>query len=118
MLRVADMQRTLAFYCGALGMSVQAERTDTDGYRNVWVGYGPSATLIEFGCRPGVAPDNLGNGFDHIALEVPDVRAACAALAAKGVSIAREVKAAASGALIAIVTDPDGYRIELIQPRR
>lgn len=113
MLRVADMERTLAFYCGRLGMTVQTDRTDPDGYRNVFVGPG-----LEFGCRPGVTLDPRSTGFDDIAFEVADVATACDQLRASGVKIVREVKAAASGALIAIVEDPDGYRIELIQPKR
>ena len=117
MLRVADMDRTLAFYCGALGMSVQMSRTDANGYRNVFVGYGPAAstTLLEFGCTPGVASYEKGTAFDHVAFEVGDLAAACAGLRAKGVKIIRDIKTAQSGALIAIIEDPDGYRIELVQ---
>jgi lactoylglutathione lyase len=117
MLRVADMDRTLGFYCGLLGMRVQWERTHDDGYRNVFVGYGPGAAtaLIEFGCRPGADGYDKARGFDHIAIAVADVAAACAALAQHGVTIVREPKAAASGALIALIEDPDGYRLELIQ---
>jgi lactoylglutathione lyase len=120
MLRVADMDRTLDFYCGKLGMAVRMERTDPDGYRNTFVGYGDPAetALIEFASRPGVTAYDKGTGFDHIALEVDDVAAVCATLKSSGVKIVREVKTAASGALIAIIEDPDGYRIELIQLKR
>ncbi|MDX2223979.1 MAG: VOC family protein [Rhodospirillaceae bacterium] len=119
MLRVADMDRTLAFYCGLLGMSVQWERRHDDGYRNVFVGYGSGATtaLIEFGCRPGADGYDKARGFDHIAIAVADVAGACAGLARHGVTIVREPKAAASGALIALIEDPDGYRLELIQAK-
>lgn len=117
MLRVADMERTLQFYCGRLGMNVVMDRTDADGYRNVFVAFTGGGARIEFGMRPSVRPNvAAGNGFDHIALETPDVAAAVARLRDEGVAIVREVKRAQSGALIALITDPDGYRIELIQP--
>lgn len=117
MLRVADMERTLSFYCGLLGMSVQMSREDANGYRNVFVGYGPadSTTLLEFASLPGTTHYEKGTAYDHIALEVADVTAACDYLSRAGVKIVRGVKGAASGALIAIIEDPDGYRIELIQ---
>lgn len=113
MLRVADMERTLAFYCGIFGLPVHMDRTDADGYRNVFIGPG-----LEFGCRPGVTPEPRSTGFDHIAFEVADVTAACAELHAAGVKIVRDIKLAASGARIAIIEDPDGYRVELIEPKR
>jgi len=120
MLRVADMERTLAFYCGLLGMSVQMNREEPNGYRNVFVGYGPasSTALLEFASLPGTTHYEKGTAYDHIALEVADVNAACSYLSAAGVKIVREVKTAASGALIAIIEDPDGFRIELVQPKR
>lgn len=120
MLRVADMERTLGFYCGLLGMSVQMSREEPSGYRNVFVGYGAasSSTLLEFASLPGTTHYEKGTAFDHVALEVADVAGACAHLSRAGVKVIRDVKTAASGALIAIIEDPDGYRIELIQPKK
>jgi len=119
MLRVADMDRTLAFYCDVLGMSVQMSRTDPNGYRNVFIGYGPavSHTLLEFGCMPGVTTYDKGTAFDHIAFEVGELAETCAHLRTQGVTFVRDIKTAHSGALIAIIQDPDGYRIELVQPK-
>jgi len=119
MLRVADMDRTLAFYCDVLGMSVQINRTDPNGYRNVFIGYGPAAshTLLEFGAMPGATYEK-GTAYDHVALEVDDLAGAVADLRAKGVKIVREPKTAQSGAQIAIIEDPDGFRIELVEPKK
>ena len=118
MLRVVDMDRTLAFYCGHLGMTIAIDRRDPDGYRNVFVGCGVATggPVLEFGARPGLMPNTGSEGFDHIALETTDVQDLCERLRAAGVVIQRDVKRAQSGALIAIIEDPDGYRIELIQP--
>jgi lactoylglutathione lyase len=59
---------------------------------------------------------DLGNGFGHIALAVPDAAAACAAVKAKGGKVTREAGPMKHGAtVIAFVEDPDGYKIEFIQ---
>jgi lactoylglutathione lyase len=119
MLNVADMDRALAFYCGLLGMTVQADRSGQQpGRRNLFLGFGPeeSTTLIELCSEAGRHSYAKGEAFGHIAIAVDDVRQVCAGLAGAGVEIVREAKAALSGAQIAMVRDPDGYLLELIQP--
>jgi lactoylglutathione lyase len=119
MLNVADMDRALGFYCGLLGMRVQADRSgQRPGRRNLFLGYGPEqeTTLLELCSEAGRTAYDKGEGFGHVAIAVDDVAAVCRELAAAGVAVEREAKRALSGALIALVRDPDGYLVELIQP--
>jgi lactoylglutathione lyase len=118
MLHVADMDRTLAFYCDVLGMEVQVARENkATGHRNVFVGYGPQEThaLVEFVSYRDRPAYEHGNGFGHVALGVADCRAACGYFADRGVAVTREPRVAPSGAVIAFVADPDGYQLEIVQ---
>lgn len=127
MLRVGDMERSLAFYVGALGMTL-LRREDYPGGRFTlaFVGYGDEdkASVIELTHNWDQGSYELGSGYGHIALEVADVREACARLQAAGVNILRPAGPMAhastqrtSAEVIAFVADPDGYRIELIERR-
>lgn len=117
MLHVADMERTLAFYCGLFGMQVLVARENpATGHRNVFVGHGPAAPQIEFTSYAGREEYAKGEAFGHVAFEVEDCVQACAVLAGQGVRVTREPRQAPSGAMIAFIEDPDGYAIELIQP--
>src|SRR5262245_48507769 len=111
MLNVADVDRALAFYCGLLGMTVQADRSGQQpGRRNLFIGYGPesSTTLLELCSDQGHGPYDKGEAFGHLAIAVDDVGATCAKLAEAGTEIVRPAKRAMSGAQIAFVRDPDG----------
>ena len=119
MLRVGDLQRSIAFYTGVLGM--QLKRT-TDRpeqkYTLAFVGYAedPQGADLELTYNYGVDRYDPGTGYGHIAVEVRDVAAACAAVRAKGGNVAREAGPVKGGTtVIAFVEDPDGYKIELIQ---
>ena len=119
MLHVTDMERTLAFYCGVLGMTVQVDRyTPETRHRNVFAGYGPydQETMVEFVSYGVGRQYEKGDGFGHLAIGVADLAETCRQLAAAGVMPLRGPKLAPSGAQIAIIRDPEGYEIELIQP--
>ena len=121
MLRVGNLERSLAFYCDVLGMRL-LRRKDYPGGRFTlaFVGYGDEAdhTVIEFTHNWDTDRYELGTGFGHIALGVNDVYAACADLRAKGARVVREPGPMKhGGSEIAFIEDPDGYRIELIQLR-
>ena len=61
-------------------------------------------------------PDELGTGFGHLAIGVPDIYGTCAQLAKEGVKIPRPPGPMKHGTtVIAFIEDPDGYKIELIQ---
>ena len=119
MLRVGDLQRSIDFYTKVLGMTLlrTTERAD-QGYSLAFVGYGsnPEHAEIELTYNHGVERYDLGTAYGHIALGVPDVAAACEQIRATGGTITREAGPVKGGStIIAFCTDPDGYKIELIQ---
>ena len=121
MLRVGDLGRSIAFYRDVLGMRLlrTADRPEQK-YTLAFVGYGDEAAgaVLELTYNYGVDRYDLGGGYGHIAIEVADAAAACAAVKAKGGAVTREAGPVKGGAtVIAFVQDPDGYKIELIEHR-
>jgi len=120
MIRVFDLDRSLAFYTGPLGMKLLRRSDYPDGkFTNAFVGYGPeeSNTVVEltYNWNPE-KPYEIGTGFGHLALGVPDVYKTCETLAGMGVKITRPPGPMKHGTtVIAFIEDPDGYKIELIQ---
>lgn len=119
MIRVGDLEKSLAFYTGVLGMSVLRRTDYPDGrFTLAFVGYGPESdgAVLELTHNWDTARYELGTGFGHLALEVDDAYAACAEIKAKGGVVTREAGPMKHGTtVIAFVQDPDGYKIELIQ---
>jgi lactoylglutathione lyase len=121
MLRVGDLRRSVDFYTGVLGMQLlrTTDRPDQK-YSLAFVGYGgePDGAVLELTYNHGVESYDLGTAYGHVAIEVPDAAAACAAVRAKGGSVTREAGPVKGGStVIAFVQDPDGYKIELIERR-
>jgi len=119
MLRVGDLERSIRFYSDVLGMKL-LRTTDRpeQKYRLAFVGYGQESehAVLELTYNYGVDRYDLGSGFGHVAIEVPDAAAACAAVRAKGGKVTREAGPVKGGTtVIAFVEDPDGYKIELIE---
>jgi lactoylglutathione lyase len=123
MLRVGNMQRSIDFYTKVLGMQLLrvTERPDQK-YDLAFLGYGsnPEHAEIELTFNYGVERYEHGTAFGHVAIGVKDVAATCAAVREKaavlGGAITREVGPVKGGTtVIAFITDPDGYKIELIQ---
>ena len=125
MLRVGDLQRSIDFYTQVLGMQLlRTTRRPEQQYDLAFVGYGgnPGQAEIELTYNYGVDRYELGTAFGHIAIGVPDVAATCAAVrdqaSALGGAITREPGPVKGGTtVIAFITDPDGYKIELIERR-
>jgi lactoylglutathione lyase len=121
MLRVGDLQRSIDFYTRVLGMKLlrTTQRPDQK-YDLAFVGYGnnPEHAEIELTYNYGVEKYELGTAYGHIALGVPDAYAACDAIRKNGGNVTREPGPVKGGTtVIAFVTDPDGYKIELIQAK-
>ena len=119
MLRVGDLDRSLAFYTEVLGMR-QLRRQDYPGGRFTlaFVGFGPEAegAVLELTHNWDTPAYELGNAFGHVAIEVADAYAACDKIKSSGGNVTREAGPVKGGStVIAFVTDPDGYKIELIQ---
>ena len=119
MLRVGDLQRAIDFYTRVLGMKLlrTTERPEQK-YSLAFVGYGsnPDHAEIELTYNHGVDHYELGTAYGHIALGVDDAYATCEKIRAAGGKITREPGPVQGGStVIAFVTDPDGYKIELIQ---
>ncbi len=122
MLRVGDMQRSIDFYTKVMDMHV-LRTTDRpeQKYSLAFVGYGPESeqAVLELTHNHGVDKYDLGDAYGHIAIAVEDAYAACEKIKAAGGNITREAGPVKGGTtVIAFVTDPDGYKIELIQAKR
>ena len=121
MLRVGDLHRSINFYTKVLGMNLlrTTERPEQK-YSLAFVGFkkgnADGQAEIELTYNHGVTSYEIGTAYGHIAIEVPDAYAACADIKAAGGNVTREAGPVAGGnTIIAFVTDPDGYKIELIQ---
>jgi len=119
MIRVGDLDRSIAFYTEILGMQLLRRQDYTDGrFTLAFVGYGSEdqEAVLELTHNWDTPSYDLGNGYGHIALAVPDAEAACAEIKARGGKVVREAGPMKHGStIIAFVDDPDGYKIELIQ---
>ena len=119
MLRVGNLQRSIDFYTQVLGMKLLRTSENPEyKYSLAFVGYGnnPEHAEIELTYNHGVDSYELGSAYGHIALGVPDVYASCDRIKASGGDVTREPGPVKGGStVIAFVTDPDGYKIELIQ---
>ena len=119
MLRVGDLERSVAFYTKGFGMTELRRRDVPEGqYTLVFVGYGDedSNTALELTYNYGTDKYEIGTAFGHLAIGVPDVAATTEKLRGMGAKVTREPGPVQFGTtVIAFVEDPDGYKIELIQ---
>lgn len=120
MIRVKDLDRSIDFYTRLLGMKLLRKSEYPEGkFTNVFVGYGDEKheAVIELTYNWGrEEPYDLGTGFGHLALGVPDIYETCRQLGAEGVNITRPPGPMKHGTtVIAFIEDPDGYKIELIE---
>jgi len=119
MLRVGDLQRSIDFYTRVMGMQL-LRTTDRpeQKYSLAFVGYAsnPVQAELELTYNYGVDKYEMGGAYGHVALGVEDIHASCEQIRAQGGNITREPGPVKGGnTLIAFITDPDGYKIELIQ---
>jgi lactoylglutathione lyase len=119
MLRVGDLQRSVDFYTKVMGMQLlrQSENA-SQNYTLAFLGYGhnPEHAEIELTYNHGVSSYELGTAYGHIAIGVPNVAAACEKIRSGGGKVTREAGPVKGGTtVIAFITDPDGYKIELIE---
>ena len=120
MLRVGNLQRSIYFYTQVFGMELlRTSENPKYQYSLAFLGFGggnPAQAELELTYNWGTDHYDLGTAYGHIALGVPDAYAACEKIRAAGGQITREPGPVKGGStVIAFVTDPDGYKIELIQ---
>lgn len=119
MLRVGDLERSIAFYTELLGMTLLSRKDYPEGkFTLAFLGYGknPEHAEIELTHNWGVERYEIGTAYGHIAIGVDDIYAICNQLRAKGAKITREPGPMKHGkTVIAFVEDPDGYKVELIE---
>ena len=118
MLRVGDLDRSIAFYTELLGMQLLRRRDFPGGrFTLAFLGYGPESenTVLELTHNWDTGSYDLGTAYGHIAIGVDDVYAACDRIRAGGGQVVREPGPMQHGStVLAFVEDPDGYRIELL----
>jgi lactoylglutathione lyase len=121
MLRVGNLERSLAFYTDVLGMRLLRRKDYPDGkFTLAFIGYQDESdgAALELTHNWGVEKYEIGGGYGHVAIEVDDAYAACAEIKRRGGTVTREAGPMKHGTtVIAFVQDPDGYKIELIQKK-
>ncbi len=119
MIRVYDLEKSIAFYTEQLGMTLLRRMDFPEGkFTLAFVGYGSEAShaVIELTHNWGHEPYEIGTGFGHIALGMQNIVAACEQFAKAGVKITRPPGPMKHGTTsIAFIEDPDGYKIELVE---
>jgi len=118
MIRTGDLDRSINFYIGVLGMKLIRQHDYPEGkFTLAFLGYGDESeqAAIELTYNWGVDRYDMGTGYGHIAIEVDDVYAACDEIKRRGGKVVRDAGPMNAGTrIIAFVSDPDGYMIELI----
>lgn len=118
MIRVGDLDKSIAFYRDILGMELLRRKDFPEGkFTLAFLGYGNESenTALELTHNWETAVYDLGNGYGHIAIGVDDVYAACERIRNAGGNVVREPGPMMHGStVIAFVEDPDGYKIELL----
>lgn len=118
MLRVGNLERSIRFYTEVLGMKELRRSEYPDGeFTLVFLGYGDESenTVLELTYNWGTDTYEIGSAYGHIAIEVPDVYAACEKMRVAGGKIIRDAGPMNAGStVIAFLEDPDGYQVELI----
>ncbi|MBU6468758.1 MAG: lactoylglutathione lyase [Betaproteobacteria bacterium] len=121
MLRVGNLERSIAFYRDVLGMHELRRKDYPEGkFTLAFMGYQPESegAVIELTYNWDTSAYDLGNGYGHIALEVDNAQETCDKVRARGGKVTREAGPMKHGStVIAFVEDPDGYKIEFIEKR-
>ena len=119
MLRIGNLQRSIDFYTHVMGMTLlRQSENPSQKYSLAFLGYGrnPEHAELELTYNHGVDRYDLGTAYGHIAIGVPDIYATCEKIRTGGGNVTREPGPVKGGTtVIAFITDPDGYKVELIE---
>ncbi len=121
MLRVGDLDTSIAFYTDVLGMKLLRRKDYAEGkYTLAFIGYQDEkgGAVLELTYNWGVTSYELGTAYGHIAIEVDDAYKACELVKQRGGTVIREASPRqGSPTILAFIKDPDGYMIEFIQKK-
>ncbi|MGL4282303.1 lactoylglutathione lyase [Eubacterium aggregans] len=119
MIRVMDLEKSLAFYEDALGLTEVRRKDKPEGKFTLvylWDGQTDFTLELTYNYDPEV-PYDLGNGYGHLALEVDDLEASHDEHIAKGYTVTNLSGLDAGKKSYYFITDPDGYKIEILRKK-
>ena len=118
MIRVLEEARSVDFYKKAFGLDI-AERLDFDTFTLIYLSNAESEFELELTVNKGREESyELGTGYGHLAVSVADLDAEHSRVTDLGLNPGKIVEFNRDGALLArffFMTDPDGYKIEVLQ---
>jgi lactoylglutathione lyase len=114
-MRVNDLDRTVKFYEGALGLTVARRHTSPRGAQLAFLRAPNSDEEIEICQLPGAPAVSVQSDLMHLAFQVDDLAAFAGELARKGYKLSDGPTQTSSGSTIAFIDAPEGYEVELIQ---
>jgi len=114
-MRVSNLDETIQFYTGVLGLEVIERKTSPRGSQLAFLKVPNSDELIELTCFPPSGPVKVQEDLIHLAFQVDSIDQTIAALNAQGVRITDGPTHTSSGSCFIFIDAPDGYEIELIE---
>jgi lactoylglutathione lyase len=114
-MRVSDMEQTIAFYTGVLGLEVLERKTSPRGSQLAFLKVPNSEELIELTSFPPSGPVKVQEDLVHLAFQVESLNDAIASLNVQGVKITDGPTQTSSGSRFIFIDAPDGYEVELIE---
>jgi lactoylglutathione lyase len=114
-MRVSDMDQTVQFYTGVLGLEVMERKTSPRGSHLAFLKVPNSEELIELASYPPSGPVTVQEDLVHLAFQVENLDDTMRDLSAKGIKITDGPTQSSSGSRFIFIDAPDGYEIELIE---
>jgi lactoylglutathione lyase len=114
-MRVSDMDQTVQFYTGVLGLEVMERKTSPRGSHLAFLKVPNSEELIELASYPPSGPVTVQEDLVHLAFQVDNLDDTMRELSAKGIKITDGPTQSSSGSRFIFIDAPDGYEIELIE---
>ena len=114
-MRVSDMDQTIAFYTGVLGLEVLERKTSPRGSHLAFLRVPNSDELIELCSFPPSGPVRVQEDLVHLAFQVENLDDTIASLNKKGVTVTDGPTTTSSGSRFIFIDAPDGYEVELIE---
>lgn len=115
-IRVKDLEASIAFYEKALGYHVTREKDHTaDGFKLVYLALEGDEAELELTYNIGHDAYDIGDGYGHVAVESDDLEADHARMKEEGFELTELMGLPGEAPRYFFVTDPDGYKTEVIR---